>query len=258
MPTQSPALRKQLQNVPKKRRKLNLHLNPVRSRKFRRFCVSCAVLALAGSLQLDAQTASGPPLSITTESLPEAYTGVEYRVQLTATGGIPPYKWTIATGNLPQGLTLDPATGLISGSASNPEETRFTIEATDSNQPPHSITKELTLLAMAPLVFAWAQPPHVQNNRIDGAVAVSNGSRSDYDLTVIVVGINESGRATALGYQRFALKAKSTGPDIPFGTTLPDGSYMVNADAVAEIADKKLIIKQMLHTPAPLKVAVNP
>jgi hypothetical protein len=73
-----------------------------------------------------------------------------------------------------------------------------------------------------------------------------------------VVGINEIGRATALGYQRFALKAKSVGPDIPFGTTLPDGSYMVHADAVAEVADKKLIMKQMLHTPAALKVAVNP
>jgi hypothetical protein len=33
---------------------------------------------------------------------------------------------------------------------------------------------------------------------------------------------------------------------------------MVHADAVAEVADKKLIMKQMLHTPAALKVAVNP
>jgi hypothetical protein len=258
MTQQSPSTRKQLQMFQKKQSTLNMHLNTMRPRKFRRLVVFFVFFAFACSSQLDSQTPSGPPLSITTESLPEAYTGLEYRVQLTATGGIPPYKWSVAAGDLPQGLTLDPVTGLISGFPSSPEEAHFTIQAADSNQPPHSINKELTLPAMAPLVFEWVQPPRVQANRIDGSVRVANGSRNDYDITVIVVGINEIGRATALGYHRFALKAKSVGPDIPFGTTLPDGSYMVHADAVAEVADKKLITKQMLHTPAALKVAVNP
>ena len=111
---------------------------------------------------------------------------------------------------------------------------------------------------LAALVLEWVQPPHVQTNRIDGAVRVSNGSRNDYDMTVIIVGINATGRATALGYQRFVLKAKSVGPDIPFGITLPDGSYVVHADAVAEIVDRKWIVKQMLQTPAALKIATSP
>jgi len=39
---------------------------------------------------------------------------------------------------------------------------------------------------------------------------------------------------------------------------LPKGMYVVHADAVAEVAEKRQIFKQQLQTPAPLKVAVGP
>jgi hypothetical protein len=235
-----------------------MHLKVVHGCVLRRCLFFFFVLiAAAFPLYLPAQP-SGPPLAITTDSLPEAYTGLEYRAQLTATGGIAPYKWSIEAGDLPKGLSLDAASGVITGVPTSAEDAHITVQITDSSVPAHSIAKALTLPAIAALVFEWVQPPRVQTNRIDGAVRVSNGSRNDYDITVIVVGINETGRATALGYQRFVLKAKSVGPDIPFGTTLPDGSYVVHADAVAEVAERKLIMKQMLQTPAALKVATNP
>jgi hypothetical protein len=54
-------------------------------------------------------------LSITTTSLPSATVGTPYSAQLSATGGTTPYKWSIRTGSLPPGLTLDATTGAITG-----------------------------------------------------------------------------------------------------------------------------------------------
>jgi len=52
--------------------------------------------------------------SISTITLPNATVGVAYSQTLTATGGTSPYTWSIASGTLPAGLTLN-SSGLISG-----------------------------------------------------------------------------------------------------------------------------------------------
>ena len=54
------------------------------------------------------------PLAITTGSLPEAAVG-PYTATIQATGGSTPYTWS-ATG-LPKWLSINPATGVISGTA---------------------------------------------------------------------------------------------------------------------------------------------
>jgi len=51
--------------------------------------------------------------SITTESLPNAQTGVPYTASLSASGGVVPFRWQ-ALNELPPGLTLDPF-GVLSG-----------------------------------------------------------------------------------------------------------------------------------------------
>jgi len=53
---------------------------------------------------------------ITTSSLPAADAGVDYQGQLAAVGGTQPYRWSIE-GLLPEGLSLNPGSGLISGRA---------------------------------------------------------------------------------------------------------------------------------------------
>lgn len=55
-------------------------------------------------------------LDISTGSpLPQATAGASYAAQLAATAGAPPYQWSLASGQLPAGLTMD-ASGLIQGS----------------------------------------------------------------------------------------------------------------------------------------------
>lgn len=41
--------------------------------------------------------------------------GVPFSCTLTATGGTPPYRWAISNGTLPDGFTLNPTTGVLSG-----------------------------------------------------------------------------------------------------------------------------------------------
>ena len=54
-------------------------------------------------------------LIITTMSMPDGEVETVYNVSLLASGGTSPYTWSIARGNLPDGLTLDAVSGVISG-----------------------------------------------------------------------------------------------------------------------------------------------
>jgi len=55
------------------------------------------------------------PLSITTQSLPDAQVNHAYTGTLAATGGTAPYTWALTAGVLPPGLSLDTSSGVISG-----------------------------------------------------------------------------------------------------------------------------------------------
>ena len=58
--------------------------------------------------------APAAPLVVGTGSLPEARVGEAYQVALVATGGVPPYSWSLASGTLPDGLSFSTG-GVLSG-----------------------------------------------------------------------------------------------------------------------------------------------
>ncbi len=70
--------------------------------------------------------------SITTTTLPGGEVGAAYSQLLAGTGGIGPYAWSVTTGTLPAGLTLNSATGVISGTPTGSGST-FTVTLTDAN-----------------------------------------------------------------------------------------------------------------------------
>lgn len=79
-----------------------------------------------------------PPLVITTEGVPNGIAGQPYAVQFAASGGTPPYAWSVVEGLLPPDLALDAATGILSGIPSLVGDYSFTIQVTDSASPPAS------------------------------------------------------------------------------------------------------------------------
>ncbi|NVN99823.1 MAG: choice-of-anchor D domain-containing protein [Geobacteraceae bacterium] len=71
------------------------------------------------------------PLTITTSELPSVNKGDSYSQSVKATGGSPIQTWTILSGQLPNGLSIAPATGLISGTASAAGVFSFVVSVTD-------------------------------------------------------------------------------------------------------------------------------
>ncbi len=73
-----------------------------------------------------------PSLKVATSLLPEANIRYTYSGMLAASGGLPPYTWSISSGSLPGGLSLDSATGEISGLPSETGQFFFTVAVRDS------------------------------------------------------------------------------------------------------------------------------
>src|SRR4029077_7252283 len=79
------------------------------------------LLAVATTLQgCNGGSSSGgqdpaPHITMTTSSLPNGQVGTAYSMTLVATGGKTPYSWTLTSGTLPIGLSLNASTGAITG-----------------------------------------------------------------------------------------------------------------------------------------------
>ena len=84
------------------------------------------------------------PLSVTSTSLPEGTVDAEYTAKLAATGGTAPYTWAVASGTLPDGLTLA-TDGTISGTPTTEDMDEVTFKVTDSKGLPASKVLTLTI-----------------------------------------------------------------------------------------------------------------
>ena len=61
----------------------------------------------------------------------KATSGTPYSASLSATGGTAPYTFSIISGSLPPGLTLNASTGAITGTPTTPGSYMFTSKVTD-------------------------------------------------------------------------------------------------------------------------------
>ena len=80
-----------------------------------------------------AGTISIPRFEITSLYLPEGKINASYSHTLQVRGGVLPVTWSISSGSLPAGLSLNSSTGQISGSSTVIGKSDFTVQATDAN-----------------------------------------------------------------------------------------------------------------------------
>ncbi|MBI4577222.1 MAG: putative Ig domain-containing protein [Planctomycetes bacterium] len=106
------------------------------------------------------------PLAVSTSALPDAVNGRPYAATLTATGGVPPLAWTLATGTLPAGISLLP-TGQITGTPSaSAGDHALGLRVTDSYAgealAPRTATRALGLALLDPVRILTASLPEAE------------------------------------------------------------------------------------------------
>jgi hypothetical protein len=107
--------------------------------------VSGSLIARNGAVTLDtnavaicAPAATCPVITLNPGTLPNGILGAPYSQTVSGVGGTAPYTFTVSSGALPSGLTLNATTGMISGTPSAAATFTFTITATDTNSCPGS------------------------------------------------------------------------------------------------------------------------
>ncbi|MDR2334962.1 MAG: IPTL-CTERM sorting domain-containing protein [Burkholderiaceae bacterium] len=110
------------------------------------------------------------PLDLTVpvenQTLPGGQVGQAYSASIVVAGGVAPYTFTL-TGDLPDGLTLNPTTGAITGTPTKAQTSTFSVTIEDSTLLPqsamakaavHSVTQSFSITVAAVPVVAAPTP----------------------------------------------------------------------------------------------------
>jgi hypothetical protein len=124
-----------------------------------------------------------PALAITTSSpLPTGTVGVDYGVNLAATGGSGSYTWAVTAGALPAGLSLRGATGEIRGAPTAAGPASFTIQVTDTTHA--TASKAFTMTVNPALTITTSSPLPTGTVGVNYAATVTATGGSGYTWTV--------------------------------------------------------------------------
>jgi Putative Ig domain len=129
---------------------------------------------------------SPPTLLITTTSLPSGQVGTAYNATLAASGGTPPYQWSVSSGALPPGLTLAAATGVISGTPTRTEIAEaVTVQVSDAGTPRQSSSHLLSaMISPATLRVTTTSLPSGQVGSAYTATLAASGGTPPYQWSV--------------------------------------------------------------------------
>ncbi len=124
-------------------------------------------------------------LQITTASLAGGQLAVAYNASLSATGGTPPYQWSLLTGTLPAGLTFSASTGVIGGVPTNVGTSLFSVQVADSGVIPQTVAETLSIsIAPAALQISTTSAPSGQVGVTYNDVFVGTGGTPPYQWTI--------------------------------------------------------------------------
>ena len=197
--------------------------------------IAITVLALDGCAGYVAGNNSAPKggagsgtLSIASSSLQSGTVGTAYSATLQASGGTTPYSWSLGSGSLPAGLSLNSSSGTISGTPTTSGTSTFTAEATDPSS--SAATKSLSIaIAPLPLVITTTSLPNGSTNTAYSAFLFAGGGSPPYKWSVSSgalpsgLAMNGSGDITGV---------PASAGTFPFGLNVTDsGSPALSATA---------------------------
>jgi hypothetical protein len=145
-------------------------------------------------------------LAITTTSLPGGSVGTAYSATVSASGGALPYSWSVTSGSLPGGFSIDSTSGVISGTTTATGTANFTVTVMDSESPAVKTSAALSITIAsascandynlsghyAMMLNGWSSAPAALTQTVtaavgsfmaDGAGNISSGSLDLNDQT---------------------------------------------------------------------------
>jgi hypothetical protein len=123
------------------------------------------------------------PLTISTTTLPGGTLENEYEQEIVVTGGTEPYSFSVSSGALPAGLSLDPETGEITGEPTAAATSNFGITVSDSSNPQQTATRNLKIAITPPLEIEEAPLPGGSLQTPYSASIVVSGGTAPYTWT---------------------------------------------------------------------------
>jgi hypothetical protein len=155
-------------------------------------------------------------LNVTTVSpLTAAVAGSPYSVVLAATGGTPPYLWS-ALGALPSGLSLNVASGEISGTPTAPGSYRFSITVSDSRNQQTTSKSFICNVTVASLTINGVSSTLSPAQQIPITVTIGSPYSTDLSGTLSVT------FTSAVGGDDPSIQFSTGGKSVNF--TIPAGS----------------------------------
>ena len=156
------------------------------------------------------------PLAVQTSSLTAGSLNVPYTAVLAATGGVPPYAWTVTSGALPAGLTLS-TTGLISGTPTTQGVASFTVQVSDSQTPASTASSPLSLTINGPTSRLNGNYVFSFTGYSGGASVVQAGSFTADGVGNLTNGLMDSNSASGVQAKlpftgTYSIDTSNTGP----------------------------------------------
>ncbi|HEX4094086.1 MAG TPA: fibronectin type III domain-containing protein [Trebonia sp.] len=148
-------------------------LTPGTSYTFKVAAINAAGTGPASAMSAAVTVNAGPSLAF--PAPPAGEVSVGYSDQLTATGGTGALTWSVSSGSLPPGLTLNPSTGLLSGTPTTAGSYAFTVKVTDAAGGSATQATSVTIAAVPTL--ANPAPPSGQTSiAYSDALTVTGGT----------------------------------------------------------------------------------
>ena len=125
-------------------------------------------------------------LTITTDAPTSAFRGEYYSDSILVTGGALPYTWDIVAGELPAGLSLNRATGAITGITQiiEGQSSTFTIRVTEGAEPYGHVEKTFALYVITPLAIETTTIQNGMQNLAYSATLAGTGGISPYTWSI--------------------------------------------------------------------------
>jgi hypothetical protein len=152
----------------------------------------------AGSITSSAATLTvnaASTLQITTSQFSGGFVAGVYSSLLAAIGGSTPYTWSLASGSLPNGLTLSSA-GVVSGTPSLAGSFPFTVQVKDASSQSASRNFSINVASPTPTV-AITSP--ASGSSVSGILSVSGTASDSVSITSVQVAVDGGSYSSASG-----------------------------------------------------------